>query len=87
MCECTLIIEQRTQKPIEISRLPHRFIYHRGGETTTLLEDIPLEGVINYAATHEIKDMYGVKRGYILVFGERDKACEPIQAGSFTLCE
>jgi len=73
MCECTLLVEKRTGKPIEIANDLHKFVYSRYGKEFVLLEDIKMQGVINYAAAHEIKDSHGVKRGYMFIVGEGEE--------------
>jgi hypothetical protein len=71
MCECTLLVEKKTGKPIEIADAPHKFVYSRYGEEFVLLEDIKMDGIIDYAAAHEIKNSHGVKRGYMFIIGEQ----------------
>ena len=71
MCECTLLVEDKTGKPIEIADAEHSFIYERYGEEFVLLDKIKMSGIINYAAAHEIKDSHGVKKGYMFIIGER----------------
>lgn len=71
MCENLLLVEAKTGAPIEIENAPHRFVYSGyDGREIVLLENIEIGGVINYAAAHKISDMYGVKTGYMLIFGE-----------------
>lgn len=72
MCECTLIKDSRTNKPIEIPATLHKFMYLVNEKSTVLLEHLPMQGIINYVAMHKITDMYGVKNGYIFVIGEED---------------
>jgi len=72
MCTCNLIVEQSTNKPIDIDNSKHSFVYTRHGKSITLLEDFNIPGVINYSALHEIKDQFGVKSGYIFVIGEKE---------------
>jgi hypothetical protein len=72
MCECNLIVDTITAQPIDIPDEPHQFIYIRHGKEFVLLDGFRMGGKIEYAAVHEIKDMYGVKTGYMFVVGERD---------------
>lgn len=71
MCECTLLVEASTGKPIEISNKPHRFIYSKDGIDYVLLENFNMSGIIDYAAIHEINNAHGVKNGYMLIIGEK----------------
>lgn len=76
MCVCNLLVESKTGKPIEIADEAHYFVYSGGGKEFLLLEGIKMSGIINYAAAHEIKGMHGVKRGYMLIIGEKVKEWE-----------
>ena len=67
MCDCTLLVEALTSKPITMASVPHHFLY----DGKRLLKDIEMKGIIDYAAAHEIKDSYGVKHGYMLIIGEK----------------
>ena len=72
MCECRLLIDAATRTPIDIAPVAHRVVYAGGGKETELLAGVMLGGVINYAAVHEIKDCYGVSKGYMVIIGERE---------------
>ena len=72
MCQNNLLIEHKTNKPIDIKPVSHSFKYNG----LVLLDHIEMMGVINYAACHEIKDMYGVKKGYMFIVGECDESDE-----------
>ena len=77
MCQNKLLIERKTNQPIDIKPVKHSFVYRILDETFTLLDDIKMMGVINYAACYKIDDemntQYGVKRGYVFVIGEKDE--------------
>lgn len=71
MCDSHIIQDKKLVNPMDIDNGLHSFAYQRrNGEVVTLLENIPLKGGIDYAAVLEIKEMYGVKRGYLFVIGE-----------------
>lgn len=69
MCD-SAIISRRTSKPIEISDKPYKFI-HKGStnKEDILLEGCSMKGLIKYAAFHEIKNQFGVKKGYAFILG------------------
>lgn len=71
MCECRLLIDSKTDKPIEIADVPHSFIYERYGKEFKLLEGIKMSGIIDYASASEINNAYGMKHGYMFIIGEK----------------
>ncbi len=73
MCE-SLILDRKTGKAIEIKRDVHQLVYTGTiGGSSVLLEGFYMEGIINYASLHEIKESHGVKRGYMFIVGECEK--------------
>jgi hypothetical protein len=66
MCDCALLIDRRTGKPVAIQSGAHRLLYN----STELLAGIEMSGVINYAAAHRITNVHGVSRGYMFIIGE-----------------
>lgn len=71
MCECNLIVEEKTNKPIEISSKPHVFTYNDGKTGFELIQDITMNGKINHSAVYEIKGLHGFKHGYMFIIGEK----------------
>lgn len=71
MCECSLLVENDSLNPIEISSEPNRLVYSKNGMEFELLKGIVMPGVVDYAAAHEIFDSHGVKHGYMFVIGEK----------------
>ena len=68
MCQNNLIIERKTNQPIDIKPVPHRFKYN--GDV--LLDNFEMMGIINYAACYKIDGKHGVKNGYMFIVGERE---------------
>ena len=77
MCQNNLLIERKTNQPIDINKTSHSFVYRTHEQTLTLLDNIEMMGVINYTSCYKIDDemntQYGVKRGYVFVIGEKDE--------------
>ena len=72
MCNCQLPIEGTVQDPIIYQPEPHNLVYRNGLDAKVLLEGFLLEGKMDYAAIHQIEGEYGVKRGYLIVIGEKN---------------
>jgi hypothetical protein len=71
MCECNLLVEKYTSTPIEISNDIHSLKYIGSGKEYELLSGIKISGIINYSACYEVRDMHGVSKGYMIIFGEK----------------
>ena len=73
MCKNELIVNT-SFKPINLGykteHIKHSLYYiAQNGEVVTLLSDIPLYGVINYASIEPIKNEHNVLNGYKIIIG------------------
>lgn len=70
MCE-SVLLDLQTGKEFIIPKTKYKFSIFIDGKENVIHEGIELDCLMNLPSVSEVKDSYGVKNGYMWVFGEK----------------